>query len=306
MESNCSNEVRVSVCVVTYNQVGFVQQCLQSILSQVTEYDFEVIIGDDFSTDGTREIIQDMARQYPGKIIPLFHEKNVGATKNYLAVHDLARGKYIAHCDGDDYWLPGKLQYQYSLLEADEDLAFVAETEHKISSRMLLTVDNLLEMANPVMHSSKMYRRESILTRSSDVDLLDFYFNVEHARSGIVLLEKARFTYYRRYVGVSRRLGIRFYALNCEAAYRAYELGASKRSAYAAAKSARLVLIKQAIHEANWEQLDNLLRPSELELMLATTSKRYVLETLAGYRIVRPLIHFALRAKRAMASLGGV
>jgi glycosyltransferase involved in cell wall biosynthesis len=299
-------QVLVSVCVVTYNQVEYVQHCLQTILDQKTEFDFELIVGDDCSTDGTREIVREIARRYPDKIIPILHRENVGATQNYLAVHNMAQGKYIAHCDGDDYWLPGKLQYQFSLLESDEGLAFVAETEHKINGQLLLTVDNLLEMANPVVHSSKMYRREDILTSSSKVDLLDFYLNVEHARRGRVLIEKARFTFYRRYVGVSRRMGIKFYALNCEAAYHGYKLGASRRSAYVAAKLARMSLIKQAIYDANWSQIDNLLKPNELELLLATSSKQGVLEKVVRYRMVRPFIHFALRIKRAMLNFGGV
>ena len=303
MENKSKSQVHVSVCVVTYNQSEFVRHCLQTILDQKTEFDFEVIVGDDFSTDGTREIVQELARQYPDKITAVLHEENIGATQNYLAVHNLAQGKYIAHCDGDDYWMPGKLQHQFSLLESDEGLAFVAETEQKISGQMLLTVDDLLEMANPVMHSSKMYRKKNILTNSSKIDLLDFYLNVEHARVGKVLLERARFTFYRRYVGVSQKMGMRFYVLNCEAAYHGYKLGASKRSAYVAAKHARMSLLKQAIYDANWSQLDNLLQPNELELLLGVSVKRNALEKAVRYNIARPFIHLALRMKRAMLKL---
>ena len=93
----------VSVCVVTYNQEKYITECLQSVVDQETDFDFEVLVGDDCSTDGTRRIVQEFAEKYPDIIKPILHSKNTGAFHNYVSVHNAAMGKYIAHLDGDDY-----------------------------------------------------------------------------------------------------------------------------------------------------------------------------------------------------------
>ena len=103
--SRMERRPKVSVCVVTYNQKKYIRQCLQSIVDQEADFDFEVIVGDDCSEDGTREIVQEFVERYPGLVKAVLHEKNVGIVVNYRSVHDLARGEYIAHCDGDDLWL---------------------------------------------------------------------------------------------------------------------------------------------------------------------------------------------------------
>lgn len=111
------NDIQVSVCIVTYNHEEFIADCLESLLSQKTNFKFEIIIGEDCSTDNTRAIIQNYANQYPELIIPLFYEKNVGAVENIKQVYKKAKGKYIAHLDGDDLALPNKLQKQFDILE---------------------------------------------------------------------------------------------------------------------------------------------------------------------------------------------
>lgn len=112
-----TDEILVSVCVVTYNQENYIAECLESLLSQKTNFKFEIIVGEDCSTDKTRSIVQKYVQQYPEIIIPLFYEKNVGPLENIKKVYGLARGKYIAHIDGDDLALPEKLQKQYDIME---------------------------------------------------------------------------------------------------------------------------------------------------------------------------------------------
>ncbi|MDA1381025.1 glycosyltransferase [Plesiomonas shigelloides] len=112
-----SSEIKVSVCVVTYNQEKYIAECLQSLVDQVTNFPFEIIVGEDCSTDKTREIVLEFQNKYPDIIKPLLHEQNVGASKNYLMTHAKACGKYIAHMDADDYALPGKLQAQADFLD---------------------------------------------------------------------------------------------------------------------------------------------------------------------------------------------
>lgn len=78
---NAKMAPKVSVCVVTYNQEKYIHECLQSLVDQETDFEFEVIVGDDGSTDGTRAVVVDFARKYPKIVKPLLHEKNNGPTK---------------------------------------------------------------------------------------------------------------------------------------------------------------------------------------------------------------------------------
>ena len=119
--NSSDNPIQVSVCVVTYNQENYIIECLDSLVSQHTNFKFEIVIGEDASTDNTRAIVQRYVEKYPDLIVPIFHEKNVGAGENVKQVYEKARGKYIAHVDGDDMALPNKLQKQFDILEANPD-----------------------------------------------------------------------------------------------------------------------------------------------------------------------------------------
>jgi len=111
----------LSVCLITYNHAAFIKQAIESILMQKTSFEFEIIIADDCSTDGTTEIVKKYAAENPGKIIPLIQEKNIGAAENYVALLQAAKSKYIAYLEGDDYWLNDtKLEQQVMFLENNE------------------------------------------------------------------------------------------------------------------------------------------------------------------------------------------
>lgn len=116
---------KVSVCVVTYNQEKYIEKCLQSIVNQEVDFEFEVIIGDDCSTDGTRAIIDRFQKNCRQKVIPIFNLVNLGPYKNLINTCQKASGYYIAHCDGDDFWLPGKLKAQVFQLDKDPNLSGV-------------------------------------------------------------------------------------------------------------------------------------------------------------------------------------
>jgi glycosyltransferase involved in cell wall biosynthesis len=114
--------MKVSVCIVTYNQAKFIGKAIESALSQQTNFDFEILIGDDCSNDGTQDIIRDYQARYPDKIIPILQTKNLGQNGlfNTNETYAHARGKYIAAFDGDDYWTdPLKLQKQVDFLDAN-------------------------------------------------------------------------------------------------------------------------------------------------------------------------------------------
>lgn len=120
MENN--GEVIVSVLVLTYNHIKFIKQALDSILCQKTNFNYEIVIGDDCSTDGSREVIKEYKRKYPDKIRAFFQKKNIGAVKNGYCVLKKARGKYLAQLETDDYWNDEyKLQKQVDWLEQHRD-----------------------------------------------------------------------------------------------------------------------------------------------------------------------------------------
>ena len=122
MEVYKKQEPLVSICSITYNHAPYIRQCLDGFLMQQTIFPIEIIINDDCSTDGTTEIVREYAEKYPDLIFPIFHEENQyqkgvrGMFQRF--VFPKARGKYIALCEGDDYWAdPLKLQKQVDLLE---------------------------------------------------------------------------------------------------------------------------------------------------------------------------------------------
>jgi len=110
----------VSAAMIAYNREQFIAQAIESVLMQETAFVVELVIGEDCSTDGTLRIVQAYARKYPNVIRPLLHEKNLGMSRNFGAVWQACRGKYIAWLDADDYWrTPQKLQKQVALMETN-------------------------------------------------------------------------------------------------------------------------------------------------------------------------------------------
>jgi glycosyltransferase involved in cell wall biosynthesis len=116
---------KVSVCVVTYNQEKYIAQCLQSLVDQETDFPFEIIVGDDCSTDGTRAIVLEFSKKYPLIIKLVLQAKNLGPTGNYFSIHNMAMGDYVAHLDGDDYALPNKLQVLKNHMDVHIDCSIV-------------------------------------------------------------------------------------------------------------------------------------------------------------------------------------
>lgn len=132
----------VSVCITTYQHAGLIQQCLDSVLMQQTDFDFEIIVGEDDSTDGTRNICKEYAEKHPDKIRlflrsredVIYLNRTPSNRFNYIENLKAARGTYLAFCDGDDYWTDKKkLQNQVNLFQSDQRLSFVFHKAHKIN-----------------------------------------------------------------------------------------------------------------------------------------------------------------------------
>jgi len=113
---------KASIFMMVYNHEKYLEVALKSILFQKCNFDFEIVIGEDNSKDGSRDLLLDYANRFPGKFKLLLHDENIGAQKNQMRVFDNCIGKYIAMCEGDDYWTdPLKLQKQVDFLEANPD-----------------------------------------------------------------------------------------------------------------------------------------------------------------------------------------
>lgn len=128
--------IEVSVICITYNQVNYIERMLSNIVSQKTNFRFEVIVHDDASTDGTADVVRLFAEQYPNLITPILqeenqHSKNVKITSSLLP---RAQGKYFAFCEGDDYWCDDyKLQKQYDAMEANPDCSMCVHKTQNIN-----------------------------------------------------------------------------------------------------------------------------------------------------------------------------
>lgn len=120
------NNIMVSISCLTYNHAPYIRQCLDGFFMQQCDFDFEVLIHDDASTDGTVDIIKEYQQKYPDIIKPFFQNENQWSKgirgMNQKFNYPRAAGKYIALCEGDDYWTdPLKLQKQVDFLEENED-----------------------------------------------------------------------------------------------------------------------------------------------------------------------------------------
>lgn len=127
MSLKANPDKMVTVLCITYNHESFIGDCLEGIVRQETDFPYEAIVHDDASTDGTADIIREYARRYPEIIHPIIEQENqfsqgFGAPKDLVT--SMAFGKYIAICEGDDYWIDRhKLQTQFDFMEANPDYA---------------------------------------------------------------------------------------------------------------------------------------------------------------------------------------
>ncbi len=116
--------MKVSVLMKTYNHERFIKQAIESALMQTTDFPYKIVIGEDCSTDGTRNIVVEYQKKYPDKIVLLLYDENVGMRRNYIRLLQLCSGEYIAELEGDDFWTsPHKLQKQVDFLDAHPDFA---------------------------------------------------------------------------------------------------------------------------------------------------------------------------------------
>jgi glycosyltransferase involved in cell wall biosynthesis len=208
----------VSVRSITYNHAAFIRQCVEGVLMQKTTFPFEYVIGEDCSTDGTREIVLEYAQKYPDIIRAITSESNVGAVENSRRSILACQGEFVASCEGDDYWIdPLKLQKQYDAITKYEAVLVAhgnfavfyqdgkVESTSKIKrakygSGFLSLEDILTEKAR--VHTSSMFMRADIIKNLPDwfdqSPVGDFPLKVIYAYSGKVYYIDEIMSVYRK------------------------------------------------------------------------------------------------------------
>lgn len=129
--------IKVSICCITYNHAPYIRQCLDGFLMQQCDFEYEILIHDDASTDGTIGIIEMYREKYPQLIKPIIQKENQYSKGvrgfNFLFNFPRAKGEFLAICEGDDFWTdPCKLQKQVDLLERRPDLSFCSHNVNKV------------------------------------------------------------------------------------------------------------------------------------------------------------------------------
>ena len=168
-------EPLVSVCMTAYNHAPYIGRAIEGVLSQRTTFAVELVLSDDCSTDGTGAICRDYAARYPDRIRLLTGDVNVGMRANYRRTIEACRGRYVAMCDGDDWWCdPLKLQRQVEALEADPACGLsYTRSERRFETtgerrRYPCDFDRLL-FDNTVENCTAVARRELILRYYAEV-----------------------------------------------------------------------------------------------------------------------------------------
>lgn len=186
-EQTQSSQPTVSVVCIAFNQVKYIRQCMESIVTQKTSFPFHLLIHDDCSTDGTTEIIREFEEKYPDIVKPLYEEENQykkgGVMPSYLVLPHVT-GKYVAFCEGDDYWDdPLKLQKQFDALEANPDCHLCV---HRVKTVWENGEDSGISIPNKFSGTQNI-PSETFIRSVEDFQfhLLSFFFRGEDIRAYI-------------------------------------------------------------------------------------------------------------------------
>lgn len=211
-------EPKVTIVCITYNQENFIKQALDSFVMQKTNFNFQVIVSDDCSTDNTPNIIKEYEEKYPNIIKAFYHKKNMGSFPNYKFALSQAKSEYLVVNEGDDYFIDiNKLQKQVDFLDGHPEYSIcfhpvkVVFEDNKRKTYIFpkpneikneLTFDKLL-YANLIQTNSAMYRWKQDATTSLPDGILpgDWYLHLMHAKDGKIYALNDVMSVYRRHSG---------------------------------------------------------------------------------------------------------
>lgn len=144
-----SNNFKVSIAVTVYNLEQYIEPCINSILNQQTDFDYQIIVGEDCSTDNSRKVLLKLKDAHPNKIKLIFNNKNLGNHANWFSIFEQCETKYIGVMDGDDWWIDSlKLQKQIDFLDAHPFFSMcVTASEQRFESKNKKT--NIFRASSP-------------------------------------------------------------------------------------------------------------------------------------------------------------
>lgn len=216
-------KIEVSIICNTYNQEKYIRKAMESFLSQKTSFDFEILIHDDASSDNTRGIIEEYATKYPDIVKAILQSENqwrksVDFTYEYQ--YPRVKGKYIAFCEGDDYWIDdSKLQKQYDILEsnplidmcAHRAIVVYGNDEEVIgylgpfSEDVILSPEKVIEGGGGYLATNSLfYRKEIIEKKDKFIEVFDIDYALQMRgaiRGGIYYLGDCMSAYRRQAEG---------------------------------------------------------------------------------------------------------
>lgn len=208
--------MKVSICCITYNHEKYIAQALDGFLKQKTNFDYEIVIGEDCSKDKTLEIIKSYQLEYPDRIKLLEHGTNIGMMPNFIETLQECSGKFIALCEGDDYWTDEyKLQKQVDFLEANGDFAICFHRVYELSESEEPMLSNLKSFGKEVTYTiedlaeSNFIHTASVLFRNGlfgdipswfiDSPVGDYPLHMLNARYGLIKFLPEPMAVYRRH-----------------------------------------------------------------------------------------------------------
>ncbi|WP_394242021.1 glycosyltransferase [Halopseudomonas laoshanensis] len=188
--------MQATVVVSCYKQEKYVKDCLDSILEQKTDFEFDILVSDDCSPDNTPKVLKAYQQNYPDRIRLILRAENVGPAKNYIDAHNQALGDIVFHIDGDDVMLPGKLQEQYNQFRDDPTVNLVFHRANYFSDDLqcnmitgipYLLRDGILRFdlkdlalwGSITVHSAYAYRRSSRKTRTLQREFMEWFFAMD-------------------------------------------------------------------------------------------------------------------------------
>lgn len=192
MDTNCKKNTKpimVSINCIAYNHEKYIRDALEGFVMQKTNFRFEAIVHDDASTDGTATIIHEYAEKYPNIIKPIFEKENQYSKNGFSGIFDLMnqrnKGKYIAFCEGDDYWTdPYKLQKQIDFLESHIDYTMCCSNSEILSNNSFkekkpftkdtdIVTDMMIEIGGDIVSTcTEVYKKE----------VFDIYLKLEYCK----------------------------------------------------------------------------------------------------------------------------
>ncbi len=207
--------LKVSVIMVTYNQEKYIDEAIRSIVLQKFNYPYEIIIGDDCSTDKTLEHCLKWQKKFPDIIKVIQREKNIGIQRNYIDSYNHCRGEYIAICEGDDFWCSKhKLQRQVDYMDTHQDCnicfhrvinLYMSNNSKSLSNGNNTKIDsNITDLAqsNYITNLSVMYRKnviESLPDWLTDIQSPDYVIHMLHASTGNIHYINSPMAVYRQH-----------------------------------------------------------------------------------------------------------